>query len=655
MAFIWNPDTNSTAPPPILPIPVGDGEMSFEQKEVANSVNIHPIYGAGTLLWNIATPPDEGDNGLYGDFDIVYQLPSLNVLDIHATHLESDNVTVYLTATINTASIGVATINTANIVSATIANGYMGVNPTANLQIATKEYVDALAANSIPLGGNLQLLIQAAGDLLVGVSDNTAERLPVGTDGRVLVAGGSSNVGVYWSTGPRGSLSTHRGLYIGTSLSASLSNSIIEIVAVDEIVMDDGFRTTTGWIGKRANILSNVATSGVGYLDTGVVRAQTAYEVWAVRNSSNGDQALILHRATERFVDVSHRPAAAITNFRKVNYALGTGLQTTINVAQSFIATNTGPFTSIEFALTRTGTPVGNCWVTLEANVAGSPSGIPLATSRYMDASKMPADLSAGRIRFVFDTTANVVSGTSYWGVFQTDYLRASSVNENHLSMWGTTSNQDRYTNGTAKQFSANSNTWLSANTSSLTVSDFYIRTFVESFNTELLLPSGYDQKCLLSYAATAPGNLDGIESTPVLCIYQQRGTKMSMNFHRYWNIQYNGALGGGTPDDAATGFLECLDLRHFVPPVPCLVTFQIACFVNGDLLTCVGHLSSTDMGPVSGGSGLSVIVESDGSLQVNTAPTSLMVLGPILAEHQTVAVRTHTGTTTFYLSGVEY
>ena len=140
MAFIWNPNPNP--PARVLPQAVPPGEISFEQGEVANSVNSDPIYGTGVLSWNASTTHPNDSSDANGDYDIIYTLPTLNVKDIHVTHLEADNIFVRFTATINTANIGTATINTANIVNATIANGHMGVNPTANLQIATKEYVD---------------------------------------------------------------------------------------------------------------------------------------------------------------------------------------------------------------------------------------------------------------------------------------------------------------------------------------------------------------------------------------------------------------------------------------------------------------------------------------------------------------------------------
>ena len=51
-----------------------------------------------------------------------------------------------------------------------------------------------------------QTLIDAKGDLVVGTADNTAARLPVGTDGYVLQADSAQTSGVKWAASSAGSL-----------------------------------------------------------------------------------------------------------------------------------------------------------------------------------------------------------------------------------------------------------------------------------------------------------------------------------------------------------------------------------------------------------------------------------------------------------------
>jgi len=664
MAFIWDTNPNRITPPPILPVPVGDGEMSYEAKEVANSVNVDPIYGVGTLLWNIATPDADGDSD--GDFDIIYQLPSLNVKDIHVTHLEADNVTVYFNATINTANIGVATINTANIVNATIANGRMGVNPTANLQIATKEYVDALAANSIPLGGNLQLLIQAAGDLLVGVSDNTAARLPIGANnGGVLVADSSQTTGVRWTTRSVGPSATHRGLFIGTAFDEIGRNTSVQIVNVDEIIMDDGLSVRTGWNGLTANILSNVATSGVGFLDTGVVLANTCYEVWAIRSSANGAQGLILHRTLDRLVDAnSSKDVNGLTVTRKIRHEYGSSLISCVNLAQSFLSTKSGPLTGFECSIFRTGNPIGNAWVSIQSNTAsGNPSGVYLARSRSINVQRISTVSGpASRIRFIFDTCANVVSGNSYWAVIEGDYPTSHFPGENHIALFGVTSGVTSYVDGTAKNFLSNTNTWVVANAAGFNPAgppDLYFRTFVEANNTDLLMPTGYDQKCLLSYVFTDTNPTGG---TPRTREYRQRDHTMTMTYQYSWAALATGGTGfpipfAGAEQPYATGTssgLYVLNLAGYVPPVPCLVSFRHYGLSSG-ALAGYAALETTDL--IGGQISSLPMVYSKGGVIANLIGSGegTQTLGPVLVEQQAIMLVINSSSAQIYVAEVEF
>lgn len=643
MPFVWTTNPNL---PPVTPAPViGPTEVSTEVGLVANTVNVSPIFGQ--LSYNT--------NNI--GYDVTYVLPTLNVKDLHVDHLESNNVHVNFNATINTANIGAASINTANILTATIANGRMGTNPTSNLQIATKEYVDLLAANSVPLGGNLQLLIQAAGDLLVGVSDNTAERLPIGTDSQVLATGGVGNTGVHWS-GPFGSTTSHKGLSIGTNWSGAFKNTEVTLISVDEIVMDDGTRVPSGWSGLKANIRSNVETSGVGYLDTGVVQPNTCYEVYAIRSSSNGAQGLLLHRAKDYSVDVHYAPTASSP--RSINFNNGLNQSVCLNVAQRFVAHQSGPFVGIDLVIGRQGFPRGNVWVTLEDNLANNnASGIILATSRKFPANIMGDLVSTPpRVRFPFDVSANVVQGNVYWAVIRTDYTQGNiQTNLHNLKVYGDSSTPTiPYADGPAKFFNANTNGWALCNSAAsvdgqsggLGPSNLYHRTFIEANSSAVTMPTGYDQKCLLSYCSTT--------KTSTLREYHQRGYRMSMSFHYTWNYINRGGLQASqgtdlsTANNTAAGIQasEAVNMGAFVPPVPCFVWIYHYSGLAGSAIVGGGGFNCLNL-PVQ------LFRELDGGYTVLNNGGSMNVFGPFLCEF--AATYTMSGGTfsNLYVAAIEF
>lgn len=515
MPFVWN--TNPNPPARALPQAVAPEEISYKVHVVANTVN-----AGGTLSYNT---PNIG-------YDVLYQLPTANVNSAHFTSAYFDNITVN-TATISTASINVANITTANLVNANILYGYVGSDPTSNLGVASKHYVDAAMAN-VPTGGSdLQNIIDAQGDLLVGTGVHTATRLPMGTPGQILSTDSAAASGLRWVTIAGQELFYN--LWVQTHYDLASNDHVVLLRSAGEIVMNDGIRTSN-WINKTADI----EVSGAGGLDTGSEETDRWYEVHAIRNSSTDDRALILHKCPVTEQD------QAFTTTTDTSVPLRRASSPALKLSQSFIPALSGPLTSVELEVTKTGSPTGLVWLTLEADDGGSPSGTPLATSRIMDVSRLPAD--KGRLRYLFDTNTSVSVGTTYHLVYQSDSTLSDS---NYISLWGTAAGG--YANGSAKEL--HGSTWLNAVDLS-GLSDFWFKTFVQHLPaTEVTLPSGYDERCLISYVFNG--------SNGKFKQYVQKNRTMVMGVSAAWRAF-----------TSVTGLIESVDLRTTVPPIPCSVQF---------------------------------------------------------------------------------
>jgi len=74
-------------------------------------------------------------------------------------------------------------------------------NPGFAVDMATQAELDAVAAAKLSLG-----LLDAKGDLIAASADDTAARLPVGTNGQVLTADSTQTLGVKWAAAPAGFL-----------------------------------------------------------------------------------------------------------------------------------------------------------------------------------------------------------------------------------------------------------------------------------------------------------------------------------------------------------------------------------------------------------------------------------------------------------------
>jgi hypothetical protein len=516
------------------------------------------------------------------------------------------------TATISRATINVANIQTANILSANIMYGYVGSDPTSNLGIASKHYVDAAVAN-VPAGGSdLQNIIDAKGDLLVGTGFHAATRLPIGTTGQILSSDSTANTGLRWITGSNPQ--SFNNLFIQTDYHHSVANNAVVLRYADEIIMNDGSRVS-GW----QNLVADMRVSGAGGLDTGTEGPSHWYEVYAIYNSSNSTRALLLHRATEVTMDQSF---TTISDFgitvRKVSGGTAT------KVAQSFIPALAGPLTSLEVEISKTGSPTGLVWLTLEADSGGFPSGTPLATSRVIDVSRLPTDKA--RVRFLFDTNTNVSLSTTYHLVYQGDYTISDT---DYTTIWGVSAGG--YVNGRASEFRV---AWFTSSGLS-GAGDIYFKTFVRNTPiTDVTMPTGYGQRCLISYVYN-----DAFSNFKQ---YIQKNRKMIMGIWADWRAF-----------TAVTGLIEAADLASFIPPVSCSVQFFLwTAHGSPPIASPIGGVACTDMpivmAPTTGAMSCNVRAQGAVSKGVSIGP-----YGYIVVESQTILARMQNVDSRLYVNSV--
>jgi len=557
MGFVWQ--NKPTTPIPILPVPVPAGEVTYAVHTVANTVD----YG-GTVRYNTAN----------SSYDVVYEFESLNVTNgvFENGFFDTANIS---TALINVANIGIATINTAIITNATITFGYVTGSPTTNSGIASKFYVDnAVATISGGTGpDNTANIFVTTGDLLVGFAANTAHRLPVGSDGQVLSVNASSSVKQSWFAVSGSQRAT--GVFIGTHYDPTKKSSQVLLKHADGITMQDG-----EYIPDWNNLVADITISGAGGRDANSVEAaSTWYEVYAIRNSSTGARALLLHRMLDRVLDANW-PAtdSQLVYLRRGDTALTIpAMRYCTKVTQSFVPSRTGNLASVDVRIQKVLTPTGNVWVSIEGDDGtGNADGGILCTSQRLSVQTVPT--SPFQFRFVFDTTATLGAGNRYHIVAEGDFGTAVADTANSIAFTGNTAplgpGQQNwmanvgYTSGNltinsgygdCRIWNVVTSTWkVAANATGVGAGpqDLFFQISMEENNTGLVLPSGYNQYCLISYVNNnASSNFKE---------YHQQNRTMVTGFDPDWLV---------FTSTATTG-LQPMPLQSCVPPIPCTIQF---------------------------------------------------------------------------------
>lgn len=494
------------------------------------------------------------------------------------------------TANITNLFANVANIVSCNILSANVVRMNVAANPTANLEVSTKAYTD-IAANLF------QQLYTAKGDILAASAVANAIRVGIGTNGQFLMTDTQTASSLRWANSAP--TESFRGLSLQTSVTdfknSNANNIILE--HVDEIIMDDG-ELVRGWADKSLIINTNV--SGVGGLDTGTMRANTWYEILAIRKRSDGTKGFIIHRALDRNADQNTAGVAQFAHNATVQVNRVT--LPNVRVAQSFVANVSGPLTSFELRMFKTGTPVGNVWIQLHANTATDPDATAMAISRKYDVARMVVTPHYP-IRFVFDVTANVIATTSYFAVAQTDFTASDT---NFITLEASTT---AYFNGVTKGNTGAA--WVSLSPG---IGTLIFKEYVEANSTSLTFPTGYDQKCLVGYTAT--------DQAGRLREFTQRDRTIICPFTSQWN----GFNVVGTDKEVA-------DLTAILPPVTVVASFFF--FTGAINAMSVGRLHAIDLVVAMAENLLGGITW--GATAGGTTPTAFP---PVWVEHQALNVR---------------
>lgn len=249
----------------------------------------------------------------------------------------------------------------------------------------------------------------------------------------------------------------------------------LALLKADEITMEDG-TIVRNW----PLIVADGRDVGLNGLDAGAVVGDNWYEVYAIRNSSNDSRGLVLHRRKRYELDQQQGAGVGTIGLRSSS--------STQRVAQSFRPAMTGKIEILDVPLRKSGNPGGYLWYTIEADNGGQPSGVPLATSDRLVPAGFPAvAIPAFNIRVIFRAPAVLSAGLVYWIVMHGE----NAPDGANFAEWYRGIG-DVYSNGHAATYDGSS--WTDAGT------DFTFKTYSTQYETPVVMPSGFDQKCLIGF-----------------------------------------------------------------------------------------------------------------------------------------------------------
>lgn len=356
------------------------------------------------------------------------------------------------------------------------------------------------------------------------------------------------------SAGSRGLSQTFRGIHLRTSPGAIDSRTKVELIRAREIVYNDGRSDAEDFTGIDSTILpltADITVAGAGGLDTGAEENKW-YEIYAIRNDVTGVQNLLLHLAPYVRIDLTAFLQVGDDGSHTLRRALAP-LNT--KLGQGFKLSEAGLIEAVNVTLIRTGAVVGSVWFTLEADVAGAPSGVALATSQIINAANVST--TAQVIRFTFRRPASFALATQYHLVLQGDYTASDTV---HIG-WRADTSAAPYGDGSKAFYDGAA--WAAD------LDDDFIFSIYVTTKTNITMPADYTQYCLLGYVLNSA--LD-THFVPFIA-FDRKVTYLGQKI-----------LAAGTA--SATPILT--NLGGLVPPGLILVSPVVSCATNaGDV--CVG------------------------------------------------------------------
>lgn len=273
------------------------------------------------------------------------------------------------------------------------------------------------------------------------------------------------------------------GVYLRTkSANGSEALSIVELVSATAITMNDGTRVT-GWERQAADI----TVSGANGLDTGAEAASTWYEVHAIQKSSDGTKGLLLHKADNPDAGSSQTNSDGFINLRDASArtAIAQGFQLTTGTS--------GTAYFVELSISKTGTPTGNLWVTIETDSSG-PSGTVIGTSDKIDVAKLSTSTHDVRLP-IRGATTNMLTATQYHLCLRGDFAVSGA---NYVLV--RTMSGNPYASGVVYAFDGAA--WSTSGTA-----DFkFVFGALTSYGSPTM-PSGYDRRQKIGYVYNSSGS----------------------------------------------------------------------------------------------------------------------------------------------------